>query len=197
MFFCVESGYFSGIRFRIANRTTGIWRASGGFAFFLTYLCRIGNGRPQSLEIMKFFRVNSRVLLLFAGLVWITAGANVLRVGIEAWRSGGSSWPFGAAAAAAVFLLFYLFVLKGFISDTRTGSRARKDGVVRSPFSISKDGSWWERWLRSERQPAPSDCFPIRSFRFSISACLPPWSWPESDSCIAGKDFATPDEIDA
>ena len=31
--------------------------------------------------------------------------------------------------------------LKGFISDTRTGSRARKDGVVRSPFSISKDGS--------------------------------------------------------
>ena len=90
---------------------------------------------------MKFFRVNSRVLLLFAGLVWITAGANVLRVGIEAWRSGGSSWPFGAAAAAAVFLLFYLFVLKGFISDTRTGSRARKDGVVRSPFSISKDGS--------------------------------------------------------
>lgn len=87
--------------------------------------------------------------------------------------------------------------LKGFISDTRTGSRARKDGVVRSPFSISKDGSWWERWLRSERQPAPSDCFPIRSFRFSISACLPPWSWPESDSCIAGKDFATPDEIDA
>ena len=61
---------------------------------------------------MKFFRVNSRVLLLFAGLVWITAGANVLRVGIEAWRSGGPSWPFGAAAAAAVFLLFYLFVFK-------------------------------------------------------------------------------------
>ena len=89
---------------------------------------------------MKFFRVNSRVLLLFAGLVWITAGANVLRVGIEAWRSGGSSWPFGAAAAAAVFLLFYLFVFKRLYF--RHANRIESKEGRSCPFSFFDIKGW-------------------------------------------------------
>ena len=89
---------------------------------------------------MKFFRVNSRVLLLIAGLVWITAGANVLRVGIEAWRSGGPSWPFGAAAAAAVFLLFYLFVFKRLYF--RHANRIESKEGRSCPFSFFDVKSW-------------------------------------------------------
>lgn len=89
---------------------------------------------------MKFFRVNSRVLLLFAGLVWITAGANVLRVGIEAWRSGGPSWPFGAAAAAAVFLLFYLFVFKRLYF--RHANRIESKEGRSCPFSFFDIKGW-------------------------------------------------------
>ena len=89
---------------------------------------------------MKFFRVNSRVLLLFAGLVWITAGANVLRVGIEAWRSGGPSWPFGAGAAAAVFLLFYLFVFKRLYF--RHANRIESKEGRSCPFSFFDIKGW-------------------------------------------------------
>ena len=62
---------------------------------------------------------------------------------------GGSQCPAGRYRGMEKWRLLRLpsfcystcLFLKGFISDTRTGSRARKDGVVRSPFSISKDGS--------------------------------------------------------
>ena len=89
---------------------------------------------------MKFFRVSSRVLLLLAGLVWITAGANVLRVGIEAWRSGGLSWPFGAAAAAVVFLLFYQFVFRRLYF--RHASRIESREGRNCPFSFFDVKSW-------------------------------------------------------
>ena len=89
---------------------------------------------------MKFFRVCSRVLLLLAGFVWITAGANVLRVGIEAWRSGGLSWPFGAAAAAVVFLLFYQFVFRRLYF--RHASRIESRDGRNCPFSFFDIKGW-------------------------------------------------------
>lgn len=76
----------------------------------------------------------------FSGLVWITAGANVLRVGIEAWRSGGPSWPFGAAAAVAVFLLFYLFVFKRLYF--RHANRIESKEGRSCPFSFFDIKGW-------------------------------------------------------
>ena len=76
--------------------------------------------------------------------------------------------------------------LKGFISDTRTGSRARKDGVVRSPFSMWKAGLQWYSWFPWESPSVASTSCPKRSFLFSIPDYPSPSSWQECFSSVTG-----------
>lgn len=58
------------------------------------------------------YGVNRKVLLITAGIVWIIAGANILRIGIVTWLSDSEYWLFKIGEATIVFLLFFLFVFK-------------------------------------------------------------------------------------
>ena len=51
------------------------------------------------------WRVSRRTLLLIAGLVWIIAGANILRIGIITWVDDQREWLFKTGEAIVVFLL--------------------------------------------------------------------------------------------
>lgn len=56
------------------------------------------------------FRVKRNTLLLIAGLVWMAAGANILRIGVVEW-SGHWHWPLvESLVAVVVFSLFFRFV---------------------------------------------------------------------------------------
>lgn len=58
------------------------------------------------------FKVNSHTLLLIAGIVWIVAGANILRIGIDTWLIDSQYWVFKVGEASVVFLIFYNFIFK-------------------------------------------------------------------------------------
>lgn len=58
------------------------------------------------------YGVNRKVLLITAGVVWIIAGANILRIGIMTWLTDSQYWLFKIGEATVVFLLFFLFVFK-------------------------------------------------------------------------------------
>jgi hypothetical protein len=58
------------------------------------------------------FKVNNRQLLLLAGIVWIVAGANILRIGILTWLTDAHCWLFKAGEATIVFLIFFNLIFK-------------------------------------------------------------------------------------
>ena len=58
------------------------------------------------------YGVNRKVLLITAGVVWIIAGANILRIGIMTWLTDSQYWLFKIGEVTVVFLLFFLFVFK-------------------------------------------------------------------------------------
>ncbi|MDY4250663.1 hypothetical protein [Bacteroides pyogenes] len=45
------------------------------------------------------YGVNRNVLLITAGLVWIVAGANVLRIGVVTWMNNDKDWMFKTGEA--------------------------------------------------------------------------------------------------
>ena len=58
------------------------------------------------------YGVNRKVLLITAGIVWMAAGANILRIGIVTWLTDSQYWLFKIGEATVVFLLFFLLVFK-------------------------------------------------------------------------------------
>ena len=50
------------------------------------------------------YGVNRQVLLITAGIVWIIAGANLLRIGIVTWLNDSRHWHFKVGEATVVFL---------------------------------------------------------------------------------------------
>lgn len=58
------------------------------------------------------YGVNRQVLLLTAGLVWIMAGANILRIGIVTWPNASQHWLLKVGETAIVFLLFFAVIFK-------------------------------------------------------------------------------------
>jgi hypothetical protein len=58
------------------------------------------------------FKVNNRQLLLLAGMVWIVAGANILRIGILTWLTDSQYWLFKAGEATIVFLIFFNLIFR-------------------------------------------------------------------------------------
>lgn len=52
------------------------------------------------------YGVNKQILLITAGVVWITAGINILRIGIITWLNNSQDWMFKIGEATVVFLLF-------------------------------------------------------------------------------------------
>lgn len=58
------------------------------------------------------YGVSRQVLLITAGVVWIIAGANILRIGILTWEDCSHDWLFKVCEATLVFLLFFVLVFK-------------------------------------------------------------------------------------
>ena len=86
------------------------------------------------------WRVDKKTLLLIAGIVWIIAGINILRIGLVTWRDSSQDGLFKVAEAMVVFLLFFVFVFrrlyKKYISRID-----RKEGL-RCPFSFFDVKGW-------------------------------------------------------
>ena len=58
------------------------------------------------------YGVNKQILLITAGAVWITAGINILRIGIITWLNNSQDWMFKIGEATVVFLLFFILIFK-------------------------------------------------------------------------------------
>lgn len=86
------------------------------------------------------WRVSRRTLLLIAGLVWIIAGANILRIGIVTWVDDQREWLFKASEAIVVFLLFFSLIFRRLYNKhtARIGQKADRN----CPFSFFDVKGW-------------------------------------------------------
>ena len=74
------------------------------------------------------YGVNRQVLLITAGIVWIVAGANILRIGIVTWLNDSQYWLFKVGEATVVFLLFTDFSEYLTIEKKETATQNRTQG---------------------------------------------------------------------
>lgn len=87
------------------------------------------------------YGVNRNVLLITAGLVWIVAGANVLRIGVVTWMNNDKDWMFKTSEAIIVFLLFFVLVFrKLYYKHTRRIEQKKKE--KNCPFSFFDAKGW-------------------------------------------------------
>lgn len=84
--------------------------------------------------------VNRKTLIFVAGLVWVIAGANILKIGIETWRNDEIEWFYKLAGATLVFALFIYFVfLPLFKKHMRRISRKSEQNC---PFAFFDVKGW-------------------------------------------------------
>ena len=87
------------------------------------------------------YGVNRKVLLITAGIVWMAAGANILRIGIVTWLTDSQYWLFKIGEATVVFLLFFLLVFKK-LSYKHTKRIEQKKKEKNCPFSFFDVKGW-------------------------------------------------------
>ncbi|WP_077154725.1 hypothetical protein [Bacteroides bouchesdurhonensis] len=87
------------------------------------------------------YGVNRQFLLITAGIVWIIAGTNILRIGIVTWMNSTQDWMFKIGEATVVFLLFFVFIFrKLYYKHTRRIEEKKED--KNCPFSFLDVKSW-------------------------------------------------------
>ena len=87
------------------------------------------------------YGVNKQILLITAGAVWITAGINILRIGIITWLNNSQDWMFKIGEATVVFLLFFVLIFKRlYYKHTRRIDEKKK--TRNCPFSFFDVKSW-------------------------------------------------------
>ena len=87
------------------------------------------------------YGVNRQFLLITAGIVWIIAGTNILRIGIVTWMNSTQDWMFKIGEATVVFLLFFVFIFrKLYYKQTRRIEEKKED--KNCPFSFLDVKSW-------------------------------------------------------
>ena len=87
------------------------------------------------------YGVNKQILLITAGAVWITAGINILRIGIITWLNNSQDWMFKIGEATVVFLLFFILIFKRlYYKHTRRIDEKKKTRIC--PFSFFDVKSW-------------------------------------------------------
>ena len=87
------------------------------------------------------YGVNRKVLLITAGIVWMAAGANILRIGIVTWLTDSQYWLFKIGEATVVFLLFFLLVFKKlYYKHTKRIEQKKKE--THCPFSFVDVKGW-------------------------------------------------------
>ena len=78
------------------------------------------------------YGVNRKVLLITAGVVWIIAGVNILRIGIMTWLTDSQYWLFKIGEATVVFLLLFVCFQKALLQAHQT--YRRKEEREELPF---------------------------------------------------------------
>lgn len=87
------------------------------------------------------YGVNRQFLLITAGILWIIAGANILRIGIATWINNTQDWMFKAGEATVIFLLFFVFIFrKLYYKHTRRIEKKKEN--KNCPFSFFDVKSW-------------------------------------------------------
>lgn len=86
------------------------------------------------------YGVNRNVLLITAGIVWIVAGVNILRIGIITWLDQSDHWLFKVCEASVVFLLFFVFVFKKLYDKHTQRIENKKDSNC--PFAFFDVKGW-------------------------------------------------------
>lgn len=87
------------------------------------------------------YGVTKQFLLITAGIVWIFAGANILRIGIVTWLDSSQHWLFKVCEATVVFLLFFIFVFKKlYYKHTQRIEQKKED--KNCPFSFFDVKGW-------------------------------------------------------
>ncbi len=88
---------------------------------------------------MKFC-VNKRTLFIIAGMVWITAGINIFRIGIGAWINHGKMVPDMLLMSFTVFL-FFLFIF--YRHYTKYSRRIKQKETHSNPLSFLDKRGWF------------------------------------------------------
>lgn len=84
--------------------------------------------------------VSRQTLVFVAGIMWIIAGINVLRIGIMAWGYVSPFQLFPVCEAIVVFLLFFNFVFKRlFYKHTKRIEQKRDENC---PFAFFDVKGW-------------------------------------------------------
>lgn len=105
------------------------------FPIFVPYISRTTQNRNMK------YGVNRKVLLVTAGVVWIAAGANILRIGIVTWLTDSQYWLFKIGEATVVFLLFFLLIFKK-LYYKHTKRIEQKKREKNCPFSFFDVKGW-------------------------------------------------------
>lgn len=87
------------------------------------------------------YGVSKQALLVTAGIIWIIAGANILRIGIATWRQSSGEELFKVAEATVVFLLFFIFVFRR-LYYRHTERIERKQSDKNCPFGFFDARGW-------------------------------------------------------
>lgn len=87
------------------------------------------------------YGVNRQVLLITAGIVWLIAGANILRIGITTWLNNTQGWLFKSCEATVVFLLFFILVFRG-LYYKHTRRIEQKKNEKNCPFAFFDAKGW-------------------------------------------------------
>lgn len=85
------------------------------------------------------YGVSRSTLLITAGVVWLVAGLNILRIGIICWLGDGQYWLFKVCEASLVFLLFFAFIFQK-LYNKHTRRISLKKERNNCPFSFSTSG---------------------------------------------------------
>lgn len=84
--------------------------------------------------------VTKNTLLITAGVVWLIAGINILRIGLSCWVNDAHYWWFKVCEAILVFLLFFGFIFhKLYRKHTR---RISQKASKNCPFSFFDAKGW-------------------------------------------------------
>ena len=78
---------------------------------------------------------------LTAGIVWIVAGANILRIGVVTWASQSHYGLFRAGRRSSCSCCSSTWFSNAYFTNIRSGSSGKATGTARFRFSMRRGGS--------------------------------------------------------
>ena len=90
---------------------------------------------------IRKYGVEKNTLLITAGLVWILAGCNILRIGLITWYQESDISLLNIILTACVFIFFFCFIFRNqFLKHTKRISKKKTENSC--PFSFFDVKSW-------------------------------------------------------